>query len=145
MNYLYSSNFDRSRYTDRRSGPLGELTSSNDLRTCSFGRPRRLYILWHCRKQRSVAASTTEAEYVGTSGRAKTVKWAIEWMKGARFRAMNSDRMKLPGDDQDAIKFTKNPDFLERIKHIDVRCHCIRQLIEDDDGNDNEGNELILY
>jgi hypothetical protein len=36
-------------------------------------------------------------------------------------------------DNQSAIRLAKNPEFHKRSKHIDVKCHFIRELIENEE------------
>jgi len=35
-------------------------------------------------------------------------------------------------DNKSIIKLARNPVFHERTKHVDVRCHYIHQLVEDE-------------
>ena len=88
--------------------------------------------VWYSRKQRGVATSTTEAEYVALAEGGKTIVWTTRWLQGVRFRALNEGPMTLLGDNKGAIGLTRNPEHHQRTKHIDVQYHYIRQLVEDE-------------
>lgn len=89
--------------------------------------------IWYSRKQRDVCTSTTEAEYVGMSEAGKSIVWATRWLKGLRLMSMNHDPIKLLGDNKGSIHLSKNPEYHRRTKHIDIKYHYIRQLVEDKD------------
>ena len=83
-------------------------------------------ISWSSRLQPTVAASTTEAEYMAA---ASTVKEAL-WL-----RTLFSDfDIKIPTidifcDNQSTIKLLKNPISSQRSKHIDVLHHFARERV----------------
>ena len=84
-------------------------------------------IVWGSKKQETVALSTTEAEYVAASEAAKNVIWLT------RLFAELSDNLPCPVlqvDNVSAIRLAKNPEFHKRTKHVDIRHHFIRDLIE---------------
>lgn len=85
-------------------------------------------ISWGSRLQKSVAQSTTEAEYVAIAECTKDVLWYIQLLKDL------SVHMQLPikvnSDNQGAILLTRNNLFHKRTKHIDVRYHAIRDYQE---------------
>lgn len=81
-------------------------------------------ISWGSRLQKSVAQSTTEAEYVAIAECTKDILWYIQLFKDL------SVHLKLPitinSDNKGAILLTQNNVFHKRTKHIDVRFHAIR-------------------
>lgn len=87
--------------------------------------------IWYSRKQRGVVTSTTEAEYVSLAEGGKTIVWATRWLQGLRFRGYNDAPITMYGDNKGSINLTKNPEYHQRTKHIDVQYHYIRQLVED--------------
>ncbi|KRZ26987.1 Retrovirus-related Pol polyprotein from transposon TNT 1-94 [Trichinella pseudospiralis] len=81
-------------------------------------------VLWHSQKQRSVALSTTEAEYVAASEATKDMMWLM-----TLFAEVTEVKQKpiLFADNMGAVKLSKNPEFHKRSKHIDVRFHFVRE------------------
>ncbi|KRZ81194.1 Retrovirus-related Pol polyprotein from transposon TNT 1-94 [Trichinella sp. T8] len=81
-------------------------------------------VLWHSQKQRSVALSTAEAEYVAASEAAKDMMWLM-----TLFAEVTEVKQKpiLFVDNMGAVKLSKNPEFHKRSKHIDVRFHFVRE------------------
>ena len=89
--------------------------------------------IWYSHKQRDVTTSTTEAEYVSLTEAGKTIVWATKWMKGLRFMPANGDPITLFGDNKGSNALTANPEHHSRTKHIDIKYHYIRQLVDDKD------------
>ncbi|KAF1316242.1 Integrase catalytic core protein, partial [Globisporangium splendens] len=88
-------------------------------------------ISWRSKKQRSVALSSTEAEYMALS---EATQEAV-WLKGilCELGEHSSDRpVKIFEDNQGSIALAKNPEFHKRTKHIDIRYHFVREKVEDD-------------
>ncbi|MCO5560756.1 hypothetical protein L7F22_014376 [Adiantum nelumboides] len=84
-------------------------------------------VSWCSRVQKIVALSTTEAEYIS----AETSKEAI-WLARLCSEFGLPDRAPMLGcDSQSAICLAKNAMFHARTKHIDVRYHFIREVLED--------------
>ncbi|KMQ87972.1 copia protein [Lasius niger] len=72
--------------------------------------------------------ATTEAEYVAASSAAKEAVWLRNLLDEIGYRCDSTTVLYV--DNQSAIKIAKNPEFHERIKHIDVRYHHIREIVE---------------
>jgi len=75
-----------------------------------------------------VALSTTEAEYITVSDAIKEAMWLkdlVSELLGVEVKAT------LMCDSQSAIHLSKNQAYLERTKHIGVRHHFIRNIVED--------------
>ncbi|KAF1328946.1 Gag-pol polyprotein, partial [Globisporangium splendens] len=87
-------------------------------------------ISWRSKKQRAVALSTTEAEYMALS---EAIQEAV-WLK-AFVRELGEDAgdgaVTVYEDNQGAIALAKNPEFHKRTKHIDIRYHFVREKVED--------------
>lgn len=81
-------------------------------------------ITWASRAQKTVAQSTTEAEYVALAECVKDVLWAQQMLRD--IETTFEKPTKVHSDNQGAIKFVKNPIYHRRTKHIDVRHHFIR-------------------
>lgn len=82
-------------------------------------------IAWGSTKQRTVALSTTESEYIAACYTVKEIIWVNRLLK----QLLNDtyDTPTLFVDNQSAIKLIKNPSYHKRTKHIDVSYHFIRQ------------------
>lgn len=85
-------------------------------------------IAWCSQRQKCVALSTTESEYIAAS---ETVKELV-WLKRLLSELLAQDQLSttLYMDNQSAIRLVKNPEFHKRTKHIDVRFHYIREQFE---------------
>lgn len=85
-------------------------------------------ITWESRKQRTVALSSTEAEYLGLSAAAKESIYLIQFMKELGFDSIAS--VDLFNDNNGAIKLAENASFHPKTKHIDIRHHYIREVLK---------------
>jgi hypothetical protein len=83
-------------------------------------------ISWSSRRQATVAASTTEAEYMAQAGAAKEALWLRKLL--GDLGAM-VDTVDILADNQSAIKLAKNPVTSARSKHIDVIYHFARERV----------------
>lgn len=86
-------------------------------------------VVWGAHKQNLVALSTTESEYIAASQTVKEVIWIKRLMEG--LIKCDNEIPKLYVDNQSAIELIKNPEYLKRTKHIDVRCHFIWEKYEE--------------
>ena len=83
-------------------------------------------ISWSSRLQPTVAASTTEAEYMAA---AYAIKEAL-WLRTLLLELdMEIGTVTINADNQSAIKLLKNPVFSMRSKHIDVIYHFARERV----------------
>lgn len=88
-------------------------------------------VSWTSAKQRCVATSTTEAEYIALCEAAKQGQWLRTLLKElGRHRLLDkSQAVQIFSDNQSCIAIAEDPIAHRRTKHIDVRYHYIRQLI----------------
>lgn len=85
-------------------------------------------VSWCSRLQKIVALSTTEAEYISATEASKEAIWLGRLAKEL---GMPASTPVLGCDSQSAVYLAKNAMFHARTKHIDVRYHFIRQVLED--------------
>ena len=85
-------------------------------------------ISWKSQKQRCVALSTAEAEYVAMASAAQESVWLRQLIAELTNTSTDSPTLIFE-DNQSAIAMTKNPQFHGRAKHIDIKHHFIRQLV----------------
>lgn len=87
-------------------------------------------ISWSSRKQRTVALSTMEAEYMALSDATKEIVYIRDLLKHIRHESILSEPTVIYCDNQSAIKLSKNSVFHSRSKHIDIRYHFSREAQE---------------
>ena len=76
-----------------------------------------------------MALSTIEAEYVATSEACKEMIWLQSLLNELGKEQKN---VKILCDSQSAIQLAKNSAFYVRTKHVDIKYHFIRSLLEED-------------
>jgi len=81
-------------------------------------------VAWSSQKQKSVALSTTEAEYMAASQTVKEIIWVKSLLNS--FALFQNLSTTLYLDNKNAEKLIRNPEFHQRSKHIDVRYHFVR-------------------
>lgn len=87
-------------------------------------------ISWGSKKQRVVALSTCEAEYIALSYTVQEGTWIrnlIEEIVGTKI----SKQLNIFEDNQACIKMTGNPVNHGRAKHIDIKYHFLREKVAD--------------
>jgi transposase InsO family protein len=85
-------------------------------------------VSWSSKKQEIVSLSTTESEYVAATHGMKEALWLRNLL--AEVFEPTSDATTLFSDNQSAIALTRDHQFHARTKHIDVRYHFIRWVVE---------------
>jgi hypothetical protein len=87
-------------------------------------------ITWTSQKQKGVATSSCEAEYIAAAGATTQGVWLSRLIGDLTGRS--AERFRLYIDNQSAIALSKNPVLHDRTKHIDIKFHYIRQCIEEE-------------
>ena len=85
-------------------------------------------VTWSSKRQSTVALSTVEAEYVAMSRCAQQMLWIQNWLDEANIKYNLPGIIK--GDNRGAIALTKNTRGHGKVKHIDIRHHYIREVIQ---------------
>ena len=92
-------------------------------------------ISWQSKKQKIVATSSMEAEYIGLSLASKEAIWLRKFLSDL---GLSLDPVVIYEDNQASIKTAKDIVHNDRSKHIDVRYHFIRQHVA-------QGTLLLKY
>jgi hypothetical protein len=85
-------------------------------------------ISWQSCKQRTVALSTAEAEYISLAEAVKEAVWLRKLLKD--FGVTQKEPTCIYEDNQSCIAITQNPVFHPRTKHIDIKYHFTREMIK---------------
>jgi len=88
-------------------------------------------ISWKCKKQPTIALSTTEAEYMATSQCTKEAIWLRNLL--ADVGCVQGGATSIMCDNQGCIALAKNPTHHSRTKHIDIQHHFIREKLESEE------------
>lgn len=86
-------------------------------------------VSWDTKKQRTVALSTTEAEYMAMAECAKEAIYLQRFMRELGFNELSD--LTIHCDNLSAVRLAENPVFHSRSKHIDVRHHFVRDVLRD--------------
>ena len=83
---------------------------------------------WCSRKQKSVALSSSEEEYMAASTVSCEAIWHRKLLVNLFKRKMEATRIMC--DNQSCIKLSENPVFHDWSKHIDIWCHFVRDCVQ---------------
>jgi hypothetical protein len=90
---------------------------------CVAGGP----VVWQTKSQKTVALSSTEAEYIAMCEAVKEMLWIIYLLTEAK---IPFETPILWADNQGALCLARNPVMHQRSKHIDIRYHFIRDVLK---------------
>lgn len=85
-------------------------------------------ISWESKKQRSVALSTMEAEYMALSEATKEVIYLRGLLSHMNLNSLVFSQTVIHCDNQSAIQLSKNDVYHRKSKHIDIRYHYTREV-----------------
>jgi len=85
---------------------------------------------WKASKQKCIATSTMEAEYIAMSSAAKEAKWLKMFLEELRLNEWMKTPYQLHCDNRSAIDFSKNRIERNKTKHIDIAFHNVRENID---------------
>jgi hypothetical protein len=86
-------------------------------------------ILWKSQSQKTVALSSTEAEYYATSEATKEIKFIIQVLESLGIEVQKPIILHL--DNVGAIFVAETPSATKQTRHIDARYHFVRDYIVD--------------
>jgi hypothetical protein len=85
-------------------------------------------ISWSSRKQDSIAQSTAETKYIAASAASREAVWLRKLLLDL-FNAKLEPTV-IHCDNQSCIKLSENPMFHDRSKHIEMRYHYVRDMVQ---------------
>ena len=86
-------------------------------------------VSWISRRQKTIALSSTEAEYMALSDAMKKVMWQRALTKELGYPI--DQPTPIAADNQGSIFLAVNPVHDRRTKHIDIRYHFMCELLEE--------------
>ncbi|RDX79474.1 hypothetical protein CR513_40102, partial [Mucuna pruriens] len=86
-------------------------------------------VSWSSKKQPIVTLSTTKAEFVATTSCAYQAIWVRKILEELCFEQQGPTPIYC--DSNSTIKLSKNPILHERMKHIDMKYHFLRNISND--------------
>ncbi|XP_053598339.1 uncharacterized protein LOC128668762 [Microplitis demolitor] len=127
-------------YSLKYSKPLGKLIGYADASWANDTKDRRSYtgytfllggaaVSWQSKKQKTVALSTAEAEYMALTEAAKESIHLNRFMEELGMDQSISGEIFC--DNRSAKMLAENPAFHSRTKHIDIRYHFIREKVRE--------------
>jgi hypothetical protein len=85
-------------------------------------------ISWSSKKQGSIAQSIAEAEYITTSNASREAVWLRKILSGLFQKRLEITVIHC--DNQSCLKLTENLVFRDRSKHIEMKYHFIRDMVQ---------------
>ncbi|XP_065632598.1 secreted RxLR effector protein 161-like [Quercus suber] len=85
-------------------------------------------VSWMSKKQNSVSLSTSEVEYIATASCCAQLLWMKKFLHDY---GITQDTMCVFCDNTNAINLSKYPVQHSKSKHIEIRYHFIRDLVEE--------------
>jgi hypothetical protein len=85
-------------------------------------------IYWFSRKHTYVALSTVEAEYIAANVTSHEAVWLRKLL--ARLFDQELETTLIHCDNQSCVKLSENPIFHDRSKHIEIKYHFIRDMVQ---------------
>jgi hypothetical protein len=85
-------------------------------------------VSWCNRKQSSVALSTAEGEYIALSVVVREAVWLRKLLTNLFDHEM--DPTIIQCDNQSCVKLSENPMFHDRSKHIEIKYHYIKDMMQ---------------
>ena len=85
-------------------------------------------ISWSNRKQGSVAQSTAEEEYIATSAAGREAVWLRKLLSD--LFSSELEPIVIHCDNQSSIQPNENQMFHDRSKHIEMRYHYVRDMVQ---------------
>ena len=116
-------NFDGYSDSDM-AGDVDDRKSTSGILYFLDGNP----VAWQSQKQRVVALSSCEAEYIAGAAAACQGVWLRRLLQDVVGAGVPPPQLKM--DNQSAIALSKNPVLHDRSKHIDTKFHYIRECVD---------------
>jgi hypothetical protein len=125
LRYTSSIDMRLQGYTD--SDWAGSAVDRKSTSGCCFTLGSAM-VSWCSRKQTSVALSTAEAEYIALSVAVREAVWLRKLLADLFGHVLDSTVIHC--DNQSCVKLSENPVFHDKSKHIEIKYHYIRDMVQ---------------
>lgn len=88
-------------------------------------------VSWRCRKQKTTALSTVEAEYLAMCETTKEALWLRALLTELGEGKLFEEPLQINVDNQGAMCLAKNQITSDRSKHIDLRYFFLREMVDE--------------
>lgn len=85
-------------------------------------------VCWSSKLQSIVALSSTEAEYIAAVEAGKEIMWMRNILNEFGHSCKRPSTLFM--DNQSALSVSRNPEHHGRMKHLDLRTHWLRDMVE---------------
>lgn len=85
-------------------------------------------ISWNCKRQPTIALSSTEAEYMATTTTIQEVIWVRNYLEEIFKEKLDSTIIFC--DNKGALSILNNNSFSSRTKHIDIKSRFVQEHVE---------------
>jgi hypothetical protein len=85
-------------------------------------------VTWSSNRIPNVTLSSSESEYIGLTNAAKEAVWLRSFFSELRFKLTTPTL--IYGDNQAAISIARNQQYHTATKHVAIKWHWIREVIE---------------
>ena len=85
-------------------------------------------VSWSSRKRGLVALSTIEVEYISASDASREAIWLRKLLSDLFDSSL--EPVVIHCDNQSCVKLSENPVFHDRSKHIEIRYHYVRNMVQ---------------
>ena len=109
------------------SNLAGSATNRKSTLRCCFSMGSGV-ISWFSRKHYCVALSTTEAQYVTSCSDSFEAVWLRKLLSD--LFDLQLDATYIYCDNQSCVKLSENPVFHDKSKHIEIKYHYIRDMVQ---------------
>ena len=88
-----------------------------------------MLIAWRSKQQKSVALSSSEAEFVAISDAVKDILFIVNVLESLNIQVEKPIVVRV--DNMGAIFMSNNSSSSSRTRHVDTRYHFVRELVEE--------------
>ena len=124
--YKKNEKFELNAYTDADWG--GNIDDRKSTSGGALFLGKRL-VTWTSKKQTCTSQSTAESEYVAAAVNCTNIVWLTHLLNGMKEEV--TKLVILYCDNTSAINISKNPVMHAKTKHIAIKYHYVRELVED--------------
>ena len=126
--YKKNGKFELKAFTD--ADWAGNVDDRKSTSGGAFFLGKRL-ITWTSKKQNRISQSTTGVEYVAVVVNCSNIVWIKQLLKGMKEEITKP--IVIHCDKTSSINISKNPMMHTNTKHIEIKHHYLRELVQDKD------------